>query len=690
MPFLTSQKSSNPSSLLEALSTVPSSFLLPTQSLNSAALDLAKQYLDPVATSVLSAQDQRVQHARKKRKKSEPDPAGNSKLLKLDQLYVHGFDTTQVWEQAKRILQVSNAEAQQALAEYVPNTETSVEMVQFGEDGFELGSGSDSDVLEVNGGKDADEMDLGHNIDFEGFSDDQKSDVDDVSVSDAASEASNEPVDVYVSDPNGLNDGFFSIDDFNRQSEFLEQQDAAGDNFAGQASDEENIDWDADPATYLPQDLNVIKKDDRDGDSSEDDEDGPTFGNVDLNGIEDSDSDQSDMEELEEAQRNNTNDILYADFFAPPARKVTQISCPRPSKASLPHENDLDRTVAEIRRDLYSESPEPSSESDAQPSRTPGQAFKSSHEKRRAKLASEIRKLEAESVAKRSWVMSGEAGAFSRPLNSLLEEDLDFERAGKPLPLPTLEASADIESLIKRRIANYEFDELRRRRPEAVLAEARDRAIRRGLEVSDQKDELSLAQLYEQDHLEKANPKAEGEVDAATKKAREEAEVLWKQVAGKLDALSNAHFKPRVPKPEVTVVSDVRALEIEDARPAGAEGGLGLQSRLAPQEVWRPGMAAEEEPLKVGKDGVPVGKTEVGRDQKRRERRREKARKKKSLGTRAVAPKGDGDKPARSKVVEDLKRGRVGVIGKKGEITDVHGRDVKGKGVIRGAAALKL
>jgi U3 small nucleolar RNA-associated protein MPP10 len=29
-----------------------------------------------------------------------------------------------------------------------------------------------------------------------------------------------EPTETFVPDPNGLNDGFFSIDDFNRQSEF--------------------------------------------------------------------------------------------------------------------------------------------------------------------------------------------------------------------------------------------------------------------------------------------------------------------------------------------------------------------------------------------------------------------------------------------------------------------------------------
>ena len=56
-----------------------------------------------------------------------------------------------------------------------------------------------------------------------------------------------------VKDRFGLNDGFFSIDDFNKQSQFLEDQDARGDPNDGAASDEEDIDWEGDPlATPLP------------------------------------------------------------------------------------------------------------------------------------------------------------------------------------------------------------------------------------------------------------------------------------------------------------------------------------------------------------------------------------------------------------------------------------------------------
>lgn len=50
-------------------------------------------------------------------------------------------------------------------------------------------------------------------------------------------------------------------------------------------------------------------------------------------------------------------------------------------------------------------------------------------------------------------------GAGSRPLNSALEVDLDFERGIKPPPQPTEEAAVAIEDLIRKRIADHRFDD---------------------------------------------------------------------------------------------------------------------------------------------------------------------------------------------------------------------------------------
>lgn len=46
----------------------------------------------------------------------------------------------------------------------------------------------------------------------------------------------------------------------------------------------------------------------------------------------------------------------------------------------------------------------------------------------------------------------GEATSRTRPLNSLLEEDLDFDRAARVVPVVTEETTKTLEDLIKGRI----------------------------------------------------------------------------------------------------------------------------------------------------------------------------------------------------------------------------------------------
>ncbi len=53
----------------------------------------------------------------------------------------------------------------------------------------------------------------------------------------------------------------------------------------------------------------------------------------------------------------------------------------------------------------------------------------------------------------------GETKASDRPLNSLLEEDLDFEGAGKVAPVITEQVTRTLEDLIKYRIKEKAFDD---------------------------------------------------------------------------------------------------------------------------------------------------------------------------------------------------------------------------------------
>ncbi|KAL8659420.1 MAG: hypothetical protein Q9226_000447 [Calogaya cf. arnoldii] len=710
--------------LLSTLSAFPYTFLQPTPALHAAALVLAKRYLDPLASSATEAHAKRLHLFRRKRTRRHDQSNRIHPSFHMTQVHLDGFPTQQVWAQARKVLDASTHEVEATLHDILPSEQPNGEAhsdrdkqprrkrVRFDTDSSEEGylvhkTLTDQPAIEdipdeiglENTSDEASEASLGA-IEDDGDEDDGIVDQDhDIEMpSEALSESDDQVQDEFIPDKHGLNDGFFSIDDFNKQSDFMENQDARGEP-EGDASDEEEIDWGAEPPP-LP---------DGHGDArDEDDEDGPTFVNADLNAA-DTDSNASEgslpMEDM--GPSSNTNDIMYADFFAPPPRKAGKITRMRalpktqPAPTSgLVQEDDIDRTIAAVRRDIFEDDLSAGEDSEANSVIDPGdpRSRRSNHERRQAKLAEEIRKLEAANVAKRDWTLSGEARAADRPINSLLEEDLEFERAGKPVPVITNEVSEDIEALIKRRVINREFDEVIRRRPGDLATGAA--AARRGrFELDDTKPQQSLAEVYEAEHLKKTDP--EGYVDKRDEKLKKEhaaIENLWADISAKLDSLSSWHYKPRPPQANITIVADVPKVSMEDARPSAAEGMGPETSMLAPQEVYRPGEERSREDKQkevVLRSGVPVARQEMSREEKVRRRRREKERIKKRGGTAikptAAATAGVKKAAERKGVVGDLKRGGVRVIGKKGELVDVEGKAVQGsKAAIKGGGNLKL
>ena len=727
-PIVAETYSASDKVLLSTLDSSSHSFLQPTPNLHAASLALAKRYLDPLASSTSTAQTQRQQVNRRKRKRRDYDADASWKPLQLTQLHLDGLKIDQVWGQARIILDATRVELERSLPTKSYSKETtdrlkvpagdlwgngkSVEIQQPREDSSAFSS---SDLDELDGEEeislgdfngaiddpnqqqlDGDE-EVGHSIDdddedenmLDGEDVSGEEDFDELSGSDEGAKETFNP------DKHGLNDGFFSIDEFNRQSEFLEQQDARGEN-DGVASDEEDVDWDVDPlaVTSSHKASRVLK--DEAVDESDDDDDGPTFGDVDLNAPDISDDDDSasgaQLDDI--GAMNNTNDIKYADFFAPPPSKASKSSRRRALPKTQPPpgpttEDDVQRTISAVRRDIFEDELTP----DEEGASSDANDHRSSHQRRQAALTVEIRRLEAASVAKRDWTLSGEARAADRPINSLLEEDLDFERTGKPIPVITQEVSEDIEALIKRRIIAREFDEVIRRRPGNLATGNSD--PRRGLfELDDSKPQQSLAEIYEAEHLKAVDP--EGHTDKQDEKLKREhakIEQMWKDVSAKLDALSSWHYKPKPPSASINVVADVPAISMEDARPS-AGGEVGGESMLAPQEVYKPGEGkrSKEEVLKKG-SGLPVGREEMTRDEKVRRRRREKERIRKAGGLAPVKGSESGRKKAEKKkgVIEDLKKGGVGVIGKKGEIRDVEGKPVRGQVAFgKGAGGYKL
>lgn len=711
------------SDILTALSTSTHSFLQPTPALHAAAVLAAKKFLDPLASSVIESQEARKLENRKKRKRLHQEDDSNrstGEILQLREIYTDGFGISQIWEQAKRILEAAREEAERDLRTIQASqtdanqiegniqTKGDVKRVSFDEDGFEIGSEDVEDDLNntveagMEDNEDEQEGEVKEAGDDEGILEEPEEDIEDIRDSEDVADIEQRPQ-TYVPDPNKLNDGFFSIDDFNKQSQFLEQQDAMGedDNY----SDEDEIDWDADPlATPLPSTTGRKKLEAEESTDSESGK-GPTFGDVDLDA---SSEDEEDVNlDLEEGMPGleNTNDIQYADFFEPPAQKPSKTkrmralpkTQPPPRPVGEPNslediDNDIQRAISDVRRDLLDSDDEASSSenenAENQPNRPSTTNILSTHEKQRAKIAAEIRRLEAAAVSKRDWTLSGEARAADRPVNSLIEEDLEFERAGKPVPVITAEVSEEIEALIKRRIVAREFDEVVRRRPEAVGAAS---SARRGrVEVDDSKPTQGLADVYEAEHLKATDPGYVDKRSVALKKQHEEIDRLWKDVSAKLDVLSNLHFKPKRVEISVQVVGDKPSISMEDARPGAGDTG-GTESRLAPQEIYRPGDEGKTRGEVMGKGGMARNKEELTKEERLRRRRREKERAKKQKGNEAVVSQqqqenqlasGKGRTPGkgqeRKNILDELRKGGVKVIGKRGDLEEIGGR--KGKG----------
>ena len=681
-----------------------------------------KEILDSFAGKLGEEQAERLKEQRRKRKRGEGGIEGG--VLKIRKVHTTGFEVEQVWEQARRVIDALRGDAERALEEFGEAEMDSedeagienggVELMNFDEDGFEIGSDDESldDGEEISG---LEEGDGSEKEDIQDQDRAEKLELDDLDREDDFDDEANEDEEatgIFVEDQHGLNDGFFSIEEFNKQTEFLERQDAAGDLYTGEASDEEEIDWDMDPLTVPEKPVSSSRRaaamdveDDEDvGFEEEEEEDGPTFGNMDLNAPEgDSEDGEEDPEMYEgvDPAGDNTNDILYKDFFEPPPRKAGKGERQadylerqsRKAKATEPDDDPagVERAMADVRRDLFDDLSEEEGSENAlsDVDAADPKSRKSAHERRQAKLAEEIRRLEAASVAKREWTLAGEARAADRPLNSLLEEDLNFERTGKPVLEVTAEVTESIEELIKRRILAQEFDEVIRRRPDSVPTNTR----RGAFELDDSKPQQSLAEMYEEEHVKAHNPDTYvSKADEKLRKEEKEIEGLWKEVSAKLDALSSWHYKPKPPGPSLTVVSDVAIVAMEDAQPSTASAINGASSMLAPQEIYKAGKEKEsiEKGEVVPKSGAPVARQEMTREEKLRRRRREKERIKKRGGVELNQRPESRKTKEKRETLGELKKGGVKVIGRKGDIRDVEGNKIQAAKAINGAGGFKL
>ncbi|XP_012706206.2 U3 small nucleolar ribonucleoprotein protein MPP10 [Fundulus heteroclitus] len=267
-------------------------------------------------------------------------------------------------------------------------------------------------------------------------------------------------------------------------------------------------------------------------------------------------------------------------------------------------------------------------------------ALKSSYEKRHEKMSQKIQELENAALAEKPWQLSGEVTAQTRPENSMLEEDVEFEQSSRMAPAITEETTLQLEDIIKQRIKDQAFDDVERKeKPKEEVFEYKKR-----LTLDHEKSKQSLAEIYEQEYIKQTQSKTEEEENPAHGEIQKLMETLFL----KLDALSNFHFTPKPPVPEVKVVSNLPSITMEEVAPVSTSDA----TLLAPEEV-----------KEKSKAGDILGDTEKTSTDKKRDRRHKKKVKRLKIKEKEKRQKlkearktGENKKPSKAEVTESLKK----------------------------------
>ncbi|XP_059951364.1 U3 small nucleolar ribonucleoprotein protein MPP10 [Mesoplodon densirostris] len=229
---------------------------------------------------------------------------------------------------------------------------------------------------------------------------------------------------------------------------------------------------------------------------------------------------------------------------------------------------------------------------------------KSSFEIRQEKMNEKIASLEKQLLEKKPWQLQGEVTAQKRPENSLLEETLHFDHAIRMAPVITEETTVQLEDIIKQRIKDQAWDDVvRKEKPKEDAYEYKKR-----LTLDHEKSKLSLAEIYEQEYIKLNQQKTAEEENPE----HVEIQKMMDSLFLKLDALSNFHFIPKPPVPEIKVVSNLPAVTMEEVAPVSVSDA----ALLAPEEV--------KEKNKAGDTKTAAEKTATD---KKRERRKKKYQK---------------------------------------------------------------
>ncbi|KAI0244758.1 U3 snoRNP protein, partial [Massospora cicadina] len=329
---------------------------------------------------------------------------------------------------------------------------------------------------------------------------------------------------------------------------------------------------------------------------SEEESEGEAANELEENDIVESiDEDEEDV--FNEEERTEVDD----EFFSL-NRMHKMVEAAEQEELNSPVEKDSDEESIDLQRD-------PDDEVDNN-----GKLTK--FEQKEAKMSRMIEELEEENVSAKPWTMMGEAAAWNRPKNSLLEEDLEFDHASKPVPVVTVEVTQSLEQMIQKRILDQDFNDVVKPAKEKLKPKFNSEEV----ELDMEKAKKSLAQVYEDEYRKSTTQEGQADdIPPEVQKAHQEIDALFQSVSYKLDALANCHYAPKMPKIEVQVVHDLPAIAIEEKIPLAVSDA----TLLAPEEVFAQAHHGQ------------AGKLETSNELSREERNRLRNRKKRLAKLRA-------------------------------------------------------
>ena len=278
--------------------------------------------------------------------------------------------------------------------------------------------------------------------------------------------------------------------------------------------------------------------------------------------------------------------------------------------------NDMPKTSQSTRKNMENDGAATTENDKSKPNES-GNGSPVPKDRKEEKLNKQIEKLENDMISEKPWQMKGEIPGTARPVDSLLDSTPEFEIASKQAPVITVERTADLDEVIKKRILEEDWDDVVPRELPDVAWNKKKGELP---EVGQEKSKLGLGELYEREYLKKV---AGYDVDAVEKeteedKAKNEMKTLFANLCSKLDALSNYHFAPRPVADEAEIRPIAQpAIAMEEVLPLHVSDARGV----APEEVYG---------AKRGREAVLRGDTELEQQDKKRLRSSKKAARRKA------------------------------------------------------------